>query len=272
MASIEFIEKRISGAEDKLVKLENKLERILKAEASNWENNPYYYNEYDKKYCLREIEETKNSLEKYKNQLTNETEKANSRDVQIIIDFLENWKQRVYDFYKKGLTKYFEEKAKVQELYKAYSEVYFKPAEIRKPAEDAYNNARIALKSKICGYEEKKTFINRWGKEDYTLVKVKNGEWEYLKDYIGENTLEENLAKLEKHLEQEKNRKYDFIIERTNKIVGQITDASGLTIGAKGDLNGIIVGTRGKAHVETIGAGGYNIQVFHFRTLIKEVK
>ena len=80
------------------------------------------------------------------------------------------------------------------------------------------------------------------------------------------------LDKIDKDLTEEANRKYDFIIERTNEIVGQITDASALRIGDKGDLNGFIKGTRGTAKVETIGAGGYNIQRFHFRTLIKPVK
>ena len=78
------------------------------------------------------------------------------------------------------------------------------------------------------------------------------------------------MAKLEKDLDEEANRKYDFIIERTNAIVGEITDASDLEVGAKQDLNGYITGTRGRAKVQTIGAGGYNIQCFHFRTLINE--
>ena len=84
--------------------------------------------------------------------------------------------------------------------------------------------------------------------------------------------MEEALNKLEKDMTQEWNRKYDFIIERTNEIVGQITDASNLNVGAKGDLNGYIIGTKGTAKVQTIGAGGYNIQCFHFRTLINEMK
>ena len=81
--------------------------------------------------------------------------------------------------------------------------------------------------------------------------------------------LEEKLAK---ELDQEAKRKYDFIIERTNAIVGQITDASNLCIGAKGDLNGYIIGTDGKAKVQTVGAGGYNIMCFHYRTLINPMK
>lgn len=79
------------------------------------------------------------------------------------------------------------------------------------------------------------------------------------------------MQQLEKDLNEEANRKYDFIIERTNAIAGEITDASGLSIGSKQDLNGFIVGTRGTAKVQTIGAGGYNIQCFHFRTLINAV-
>lgn len=76
------------------------------------------------------------------------------------------------------------------------------------------------------------------------------------------------MEKLKKDLKDEADRKYDFIIERTNSIVGTITDASDLRVGDKGDLNGFIKGENGVAKVQTIGAGGYNIQCFHFRTLI----
>ena len=75
-------------------------------------------------------------------------------------------------------------------------------------------------------------------------------------------------AKFEKDIKTEAERKYDFIIERTEAIVTKITDASGLRVGAKGDLNGEIIGTTGTATVKTVGAGGYAIQCFHFRTLI----
>lgn len=83
------------------------------------------------------------------------------------------------------------------------------------------------------------------------------------------SSIEESESKLLKDLKAEANAKYDDIIERTNKIVGEITDASELRINAKGNLDGIISGTRGKASVTTIEAGGYNIQCYHFRTLIK---
>ena len=61
-------------------------------------------------------------------------------------------------------------------------------------------------------------------------------------------------------------------LKEINAIVGTITDARGLYVGNKGELNGIVIGDRGRARIETIGAGGYNIQCFHFRTLIHEIK
>lgn len=58
------------------------------------------------------------------------------------------------------------------------------------------------------------------------------------------------------------------IINRVTKKVGNITDYSNVYV--KGPaINGTIVGDRGVAHVETIVAGGYNIQRAHYRVLVK---
>lgn len=268
MASIEFIRNRISGAEKKLEKLNKKLERIRKVEAQNWEDpNPYYYSEYDLRSCLRDIEDTQKSLNGYKEQLASEEEKASSRNVPAIVSFLDGWKARVTKQYAKGLNEYYEEEKAVRELYNKI-EWYYTDS----PEKKAYDEANEVFNRKCYGYYEKQEFTNRWGKPDSRKVKVRDGEYEWMKPYNGESTFEEAMAKVEKDLVQEWNRKYDFIIERTNKIVGVITDASGLKVGAKGDLNGFIIGTKGTAKVQTIGAGGYNIQCFHFRTLIDEVR
>ena len=64
MASIEFIQKRITGTEAKLDKLNKKLARIRKVEAQNWQDpNPYYYSERDLKYTLDDIEEAQKANE-----------------------------------------------------------------------------------------------------------------------------------------------------------------------------------------------------------------
>ena len=77
---------------------------------------------------------------------------------------------------------------------------------------------------------------------------------------------------LERTMEEEKRAKLLDLIGRIMSTVGTITDASALYIGPEGDINGYIVGTEGEAKIQTIGAGGYNIQCFHFRTLIHEYK
>ena len=271
MASIEFIRNRIAGAEKKLDKLNKKLERIRKVEAQNWEDpNPYYYSASDLRWCLRDIEDAQKALDGYKAQLASEEEKASSRDVPAIVSFLDGWKARVTAHYDEGLTKYYEEEEAVRELYGKIERYSYCGA--KSPEQEAYEEARKAFRCKCSGYYEKREFINRWGKPDSKEVKVRDGEYEWMRPYNGETTIEKAMAKLEKDLVQEWNRKYDFIIERTNKIVGVITDASGLKVGAKGDLNGFIIGTKGTAKVQTIGAGGYNIQCFHFRTLIDAVR
>lgn len=250
MATVEYIKNRIDGKVREIAKLQAKLERIRKAQATNWEVNPYYYSESDLKWALKDLEAAQKSLTKHTDDLKVAEQKANSRNIQVIIDFLDGWKNRVRSFYTEKFPQYIEEK---KEMYKNVHEsieplYYSRDVETRKAAREQDRKIRKA-------FSDKWNWITEY--EDHKL----NAEKTHYESCL-------NIDKLNKDLDEEANRKYDFIIERTNQIVGTITDASALSIGAKGDLNGLIYGTNGVAKVTTIGAGGYNIQCYHFRTLI----
>ena len=58
--------------------------------------------------------------------------------------------------------------------------------------------------------------------------------------------------------------------DRVQKVVGEITDWNLFISGSH--LNGTVTGTRCMAKVETIIAGGYNIQCLHNRVLVNRIK
>lgn len=63
------------------------------------------------------------------------------------------------------------------------------------------------------------------------------------------------------------------LIDRVVERVGQITDCRGLRLDSDNRgftiINGRIIGTKGTVRIESIGAGGYNIQRYHIRVLVK---
>ena len=250
MATIEFINKRIDGKKKEIEKLTKKLDRINKAKATNWEVNPYYYSDSDLRWTTRDLEQAKEALAKYEADLAVETEKENSRNIKVILDFLEAWKQQVTEYYVNHVDKWIET---LRDYYEADS-AYCKWLN----SHWAESRDKELRKQMSAPAEKAKAIHARYNYFDRYMER-KNGEYTF------------NGELLKKDLDEEANLKYDFIIERTNAIVGQITDASSLTVGDKGDLNGFIIGSRGTAKVQTIGAGGYNIQCYHFRTLINKV-
>jgi len=266
MASIDFIMKRIEGKEKELDKLNKKMDRILKAQASGWKDNPYYYHESDIKYTERDIREAGEALVKWKDTLVQEQQKSASRNVPAITEFLDKWEERCLSYYDKAIKAACEESAKLFDMHRRLSDMRYGSPEYEQLHEEI-NALSSEHYNKIHGTYKYEKFTDSRGRSYSQKVKVADGEWEYAQHYII-GKYDECRAKLEKEVHAEYNRKYDFIIDRTNEIVGQITDASALKVGAKGDLNGYIYGTKGTAHVQTFGAGGYNIQCFHFRTTI----
>ena len=244
-AKIETLVKRIEGRQKEISKLEKKLIRINKAKESNWENNPYFYDEYDLDRTARELEEVRKALANYESELEREKEKDESRNVEAILEFLNMWAERVMEFYEYQYRMYTEAK----EEYIKKEDAYF----------DWYHHGGLNDPD----LKQKRDEFHEYSKDF-------KAHWSFLMQYVDYKGFRRD--KLESDIEQEKKEKYDDIINRANAICGKITDAAGLSVGQKGELNGIVVGERGKARIETIGAGGWNIQCFHFRTLIHEIK
>ena len=82
------------------------------------------------------------------------------------------------------------------------------------------------------------------------------------------------VYKTEKQLREE-NEKHAhlFLLDlynRVNAITGEVTDYTNVYLNGPA-LNGIITGKAGKAKIETIIAGGYNIQREHYRVLVHSI-
>ena len=160
---------------------------------------------------------------------------------QIVKDFVHKWRVATFDFVMNDVKN---AELAYQDVKKLYDEAvnygYYTPE-----YKEAYNAYSIAARQ----YKEDFSQLTR------SLAFSKNKE-----------------AELNKILDIEEKEKVLDLIRRVTKVVGTITDASNLSIGNQsGELNGIVVGENGKAHVQTIGAGGYNIQRFHYRVLVKEI-
>ena len=104
----------------------------------------------------------------------------------------------------------------------------------------------------------------------HTLDEIREASRKYRE--IVKYTTEETYTKTDEDFYriEEKNATECLVdlYNRVKAITGKITDASGIRWGGK-CLDGYIVGEQGTAEVETISAGGYNIQRWHLRTLVK---
>lgn len=61
------------------------------------------------------------------------------------------------------------------------------------------------------------------------------------------------------------------LLQRVYKVAGTVYDASDLEINQKGGIDGIVKGEICDARVNTVKAGGYNIQQLHYRTLVNKL-
>lgn len=201
-------------------------------------------------YAACDLTEAETQLEKYKNALIMaqaKQNKLNAPRIKVIMEFLEGWKAKVEQYIvnnAKVATEYYEASRAASEFYNTQWRVYTSRREFRQDYDELYKKAED-IKARV----------------DSLTFEV----YEFTGDHV-------NHDKLKAYLDKEADNLYLDMVERVTKVIGEINDAAGLSIGAKGELNGVISGAKGKARIETIGAGGYNIQRYHFRTLVHPIK
>lgn len=241
--------------------------------------------DYDIRSKRRTIEEAAKKVEEAEQVARNWEEKLGAqitRDAfieanapQVIKDFLENWKASAVEYYRKRRIDFIEFRKELKQ----------KEREAR--LEALRTLPELERARELHKDEEPSDYVlaNLWPRKPVDeLLKARGLDYYSIKaklaarsDAITDRLLSirdeaEREAWLENTMEEEKKAKLADLINRINKVVGTITDASGLYIGDKGEINGYVVGTESRAKIETIGAGGYNIVCFHFRTLVHEYK
>ena len=260
MATLEFIEKRIKSFENQVEKAKTTIERhkktIEKNEAAlenETDENKRYWIGVNIKYTKDSINSKVKKIEELTSKLQNlyaERERLDvKRDNPVLVQFLNAWKARVEEFYHEQYRTLIVNDT--EELYKEYSKN-------RNEIKRKYYNHDISYS--VCKQELKMNSNKFYGKYIDALKYCEN----WRKPVFDEEKFQSNLKR-------DWNAKYDMIISRVTAIVGTIKEAD-LYIGKNGELNGIVKGESKRCKVETIGAGGYNIQCYHFRVLIRELK
>ena len=263
-----------------------------------WTSNPIVNTQNG----IKELEER---CKKYRNSIAEEEKKVadrktsieansvsmNGKDVNVIVEFLNNWEKEVTDYWMKRF-EYFEKEhnsyyksviessieymitynswehtEQITEMWKDSPYVEFYPTyEEYKKNTNYYDKCSKAIRSALHEFEEEYEsqfsirVIEKWGKSKWNPNK---------------ETFETNMRK---DIAKEKDRKYDQLIKDCENIVGKIIDMSHIKVGVKKDLEGYVIGTNGEAELWTKGCGGFNENVivnvkhgqcFHFRFYVK---
>lgn len=100
---------------------------------------------------------------------------------------------------------------------------------------------------------------------------------EYCMKYRGQNTELRTMTDEQIHTANVRDAEAIILnlVNRVKGITGEITDWGNLYLQPDNNgfsiLNGRVEGKEGIAYVESIGAGGYNIQRYHIRVLVKSI-
>lgn len=220
----------------------------------------------------KKIVEAQKSLEVYKQQLADVEAFA---EIPIFREFINQWKVKA--------AKWMFDRTREAER------VYRENQEFQKTAVDACQNkyvvnpdgsfkmedykdydwdGHVVIKQKKIKTEEYKKLLGDLNNRKVDYKEKYGGVLCYTFSYSEAGLIE----KIAKDIEAEAQRKYVDLVNRVLRVGKGIIDCQYLHIGNNGDINGYVICENGKVKVETIGAGGYNIQCFHYRCLVDLIK
>ena len=251
------IDEKISSAKAKVEKLSNKITRyenkLEEAAAHNFDENYYSKDTYE--WDIRGAKEDFAKAKKYLQKLedkkaedeSDSIRRAKINKIPVFEEFLDNYRKECFEFENKSFEKSLNFAIEWEkETHRILKDVAFYSNEVLKKAKHSYDDFRKEM-VKLASREVTEYF-GRFGYNDEN--------WnEFIADLI------------EKDVEDKRNIFYDRVSEKA----GNIVDAR-LRIGDNGEINGWVTGDKATVTVDTITAGGWNIQCRHFRVLVHEYK
>lgn len=205
-------------------------------------NEHIAYCDNEIKYANNDLENQKRILQKYQNEITKIENFENEKKIEVLVKFLEDWKTKTYKWYMNNASLYIDLKRQYKEKLNDHMKQF-----------------------------ENLDFRTRYYKEQEFNKQYYSNITAFTKEIV-EYTNEINYEKLIKAIDEEAIRKYKDLVKRISEVVGKIENAKHLSIGEQnGEINGIVIGSKATARIETISAGGYNIQCFHYRVLVHKI-
>lgn len=189
------------------------------------------------------------------------------KQIPAVEKFLADWKERAREYYRN-----LKEEARIEQNkeYEINEENLKFLKRLTYLDERKYSDEKIAkILAEVADENCPKIWKDRYKSE---IQYQKYVAWQKKHTKIDMDMIERTDEEIEKALDREVEAKRKNLIARVEDKVGEIKDAGGLYIGVNGELNGVVIGEKGKARVETIYAGGYNVQVLHYRVLVKVIK
>lgn len=277
----EELEQKVINAEatvakrrETLRKHREQLERKIEKGAEPWEIE---IKRDDIKCAEGKLEEAKRTLQNWRDKLGERVSRdafIEANTPEVMKDFLEQWKAATLEHYRKARLDWLaaRDELRAQERQARLEALHTLPE--LEEARQRYGSRDLS-DFELINLRPSKP-VEDFLKERHLSRRDIRQRLEGMADMVIRRLVEirddtEREAWLEKTIEAEKKARLADMITRINKVVGTILDASDLHM-SNGEINGTVAGTEGRAKVQTIGAGGYNIQRFHFRTLVHELK